>query len=991
MHAWSVQMTSRRAAAATVSCAGLPPAPSSPPGSDFSPPCQPRIRRHGLFISAVACVEPVPPGPYRPASTPRRCRNGGLAPGRRHGPQTPVSNRPWQAALAAGALLYALDSPGVHAQSTEPVPSAALLDAVQVTGSHIRGAELSGVGPVTVVDAQAIERSGVSSIEVLLQRLPVSAGAAGNQTNAYWTGDGWGTSQVSLRGLGPSRTLVLLNGRRVVAGGTGANSAVDLNAIPVAMIQRIEILKDGASAIYGADAVAGVVNIITKHGLDGAEFGVKVGQTTRNDGEDMAADLAWGTRSDRGFLTLGLSYSEGRAVRMSDRQPCALGEVAGRLECVGSSSTIGGRALLADGTMVNFNQVPGGDGDFYEPYGPQHNADIHAALNAVNPIQRLSMTAFGNLALTDDVTLFTELLHANRQSEQLASPGSLGQYRAVDIAAGHPTNPTGQDLVLQRRRLEEGGPRIAYQDVDTVRAVLGLEGRFGNGWSWDAAVNYGRSTSSDGFTNVANLDRVENTLDTGLCSNASGAAIPCADYLGYGDVTPDVLDYILFTTRNSGGNDLLAFTANVGGELLELPAGRVEFASGIEIREESGWRHPDALTRLGIANTNLADDVDGEYRAREAFVEFSVPLLEGLALADSMTFNAALRYSDYDLFGSDANYKLSLDWQLVPSFKLRATRATAFRIPSIPQLFGGVSTGNLTTSDPCSDWSSLPASSTLHLNCQADGVPAGYTQLGNTVLTTGGGNIDLQPEDADTLSVGAAWTPASAPGLTLAVDYYDIRIDNAVQSVAGSTKLALCYDTPELAHPFCADSHFTRNPATGEIDFLSNQPVNAASEQISGVDLGLLYAFDAAGLQATVDIDVSYLREYSVRPYEGADLIEYAGRITGGQGSYAKWRSYGSLTLAQGPWTGAWSVQYIGHADDINANPGDIGARAPSMLYHNAWGRYAFGEAFDIALGIDNLFDRRAPFIRSYTDANTDTMTYDLLGRRWHLALNYRW
>ncbi|WP_149193462.1 TonB-dependent receptor [Luteimonas suaedae] len=898
-------------------------------------------------------------------------------------------------ALAIAALTTAGVPSAAFAQTIDDradASEAATLETVTVTGSHIKRAAISGVGPVTVIDAEAIERSGVTSVETLLQRLPASAGFGGNQTNAYWADNGYGTAQINLRGLGINRTLVLLNGRRMVNGGTGANSSVDLNTIPVALIERIEVLKDGASAIYGADALAGVVNIITKRDFEGVEASVRYGQTTKGDGEEGAADLVWGTTGERGSLVAAISYSESREVNMADRQPCGLGESDGRLVCVGSSATIGGRAVLADGSSVNFNQDPDGDGDFYEPYSPdKHNFNSNPYLNAVNPIKRLSFSAFGHLALSDDVRLFTELMASNRRSDQLATAGSLGLYRPVEIAADHPTNPTGQDLLLQRRRLMEAGTRDFFQDVDTFRVVAGLEGRFGIGWDWSVALNWGRNTGVDGSTNVANLDRVDQTLDRSVCSDAPGAAIPCGDYLGYGDLSREVLDYILFTTRDTGGNEQKSFTANLSGQVFELPAGWVGVAAGVEVREERGWRDPDQLTVLGIANSNQQDPIDGEYLAKEAFAEVAIPLLQSRLLAESLTLNAAVRHSDYDLFGADTNYKIGLDWQVVPALKLRANYATAFRIPNVPELFGGVSEGNLTTTDPCSGWSNLPSSSVVYQNCQASGVPAGYTQLGNTILTTVGGNQDLEPEDARTLTLGVVWTPAFAEDLTLTLDYFNIRIDNAIQRIDGSTKLAVCYDTPGLAHPFCDSSSFTRNAQTGEVDFLSAQPVNAASERVSGIDLGLLYQFGIGDVDAALNWDVSYLRRYDVQPFPGAEEIHYAGKITGGRGSYARWRSLGSLTLAQGPWSGAYTLQYIGSADDINASPGDIGDHAPSLTYHNVQLQYAVNEAFDIAFGIDNLWDKRAPFIQSYTDANTDTMTYDLLGRRWNARFAYRW
>jgi iron complex outermembrane receptor protein len=892
-------------------------------------------------------------------------------------------------ATALGLLLL---SNGAYAQ--QPATASALaatpMERVQITGSRInlKQEQLSGVGPVTVIDAEAIQRSGAISIETLLQRMPSSAGTAGNQSSAYWTSNGYGTTQVNLRGLGIDRTLVLLNGRRVVAGGTGANSSVDLNMIPVAMIERIEVLKDGASAIYGADAVAGVVNIITKKAIDGVEMSVRYGKTEQGDGEEKAADLVWGTRGERGSLMASLNYSESGEVNLASRAPCALFEEDGKLVCTGSSSTVGGRARLADGRRINFNQDAGGNPRGFETYSAaKHGYNSNPFLNAVNPIKRIGFTAFGNMRLNDNVEMFTELLFTNRKSEQLATPGAIGANRPINIAASHPTNPTGQNLVLERRRVAEVGPRNFFQETNTFRIASGLKGAINDKWDWSASVNWGRNTGIDGMTNIINLDRVDATLDAANCGKTPTSA-PCGNYLGYGNLTPAVLDFIHFDTRDHGGNDQKSFNAGVSGQLFNMPAGAVGFASGFEYRQEKGWRDPDSLIVSGAANTNRQDPIAGEYSAREVFAEVSVPLLAKLPLVDSLTLNAAARYSDYSLFGSKSTYKAGLDWQVIPSLKIRANRSTAFRVPGVPELFGGVSEGNLTTTDPCNSWNTQDPNSNVYKNCQASRVPVGFKQFGPSILTTGGGNVDLEPEDADTFTVGAVWTPSKS--VTLTLDYFNIEIDNAIQTVPGSTKLSVCYNSPGLSHIFCSPSSFTRDPATGEINFLSSQPANAAQQRVSGIDLGALYDFRAYGWNVALNADVSRLNRFDVAPFPGGETIEYAGKITGGRGSYAEWRAATGLTAANGPWSGSYNIQYIGSADDINASAGDIGARAPSVAYHNASVKYALSKAMTLSVGVDNLLDKAPPYIQSWTDGNTDTMTYDLLGRRWHVRLGYR-
>ena len=891
---------------------------------------------------------------------------------------------------AALALMVLQQSAYAQQPATGDTAVTAGVQRVQVTGSRInlRQEQVSGVGPVTVIDAETIQRSGAISIETLLQRLPSSAGTAGSQTSAYWTSNGYGTTQVNLRGLGIDRTLVLLNGRRVVSGGTGANSSVDLNMIPVAMIERIEVLKDGASAIYGADAVAGVVNIITKKAFDGVEASVRFGRTERGDGDEKSADLVWGSRGERGSLMASLNYSESGEVNLASRAPCSLFEDDGELVCSGSSSTVGGRARLADGRRVNFNQDPNGNPRGFETYSAaKHAYNSNPFLNAVNPIKRIGVSAFGNTRLTDSVDMFTELMFTNRKSRQLATPGAIGVYRPIEIAASHPTNPTGQNLTLERRRVAEVGPRHFFQETNTFRIVAGLKGALGEKWDWSASLNWGRNTGVDGMTNIINLDRVDATLNAATCGKSPTAA-PCGNYLGYGNLSPAVLEYIHFTTRDHGGNDQKSFNASVSGELFALPAGPVGFASGFEYRREQGWRDPDSLIVWGAANTPAMDPIAGEYSAREVFAELSVPLLAKLPLVQSLTMNAAARYSDYSLFGSQATYKLGLDWQVIPSLKMRANRSTAFRVPNVPELFGGVSEGNLTTTDPCNNWNTLDPNSAVYKNCQASGVPVGFRQFGPSILTTGGGNQKLEPEEADTFTVGMVWTPSRA--LTLTLDYFNIEIDNAIETVPGSTKLSVCYNSPGLSHIFCRPSSFTRDPRTGEINFLSSQPENAAQQKVAGLDFGAMYDFSLFGWASSLTADVSRLNRFDVTPFPGGEVIEYAGKITGGRGSYAKWRSTASLSSSSGPWSGSYTVQYIGKAEDINAAPEDIGSRAPSIAYHNASVKYAFNKAMAVSFGVDNLFDKRAPYIQSWTDGNTDTMTYDLLGRRWHVRLGYK-
>jgi outer membrane receptor protein involved in Fe transport len=302
----------------------------------------------------------------------------------------------------------------------------------------------------------------------------------------------------------------------------------------------------------------------------------------------------------------------------------------------------------------------------------------------------------------------------------------------------------------------------------------------------------------------------------------------------------------------------------------------------------------------------------------------------------------------------------------------------------VPELFGGVSEGNLTTTDPCSRYSAS-GNATLIANCRASGVPANYVQLGNTILTTVGGNQKLKPESSRTWTIGTVIRPKGlVPGLSFTADWFDIDIKDAIRAIPGSTKLAVCYASANLSHPFCSD--FKRSTLTGEVIDLSAQPINTGREQMNGLDLGLVYDRNVGGVALTIDLNLTYLNKYDILPFPGGAPIRFDGHIGGGNGGYAKWRGYGVITGRKDGFSATWSTQWIGKATDFNAAATDIGYRTPNVFYHNAQLAYEINERTRFQIGVDNLFNRKAPYIKSFTDANTDTMTYDLLGRRFYVG-----
>lgn len=853
------------------------------------------------------------------------------------------------------------------------------VERIEITGSRIKRVDMESASPVTVIDAAQISMSGISNVESLLQEMSFSAGVAGNATNAYWTSGGYGTAQVNLRGLGIKRTLVLFNGRRVVGGGTGANSSVDLNMIPTSMIERIEVLKDGASAIYGADAVAGVVNIITKKEFDGAELSVKAGITDESDGENQDVSLTLGGNFDRGNAVLSLSYTNTEAVKQSDRVDCPkFGDENGDFHCFGSSTTEGGRALLADGSGVQFNQDPNGNGDAFEEYNSaKHGFDWLPYLNAVSPMERINISSFVNYELNDSINLFTEAMYTKRKGEQIVTPRRL---TGVQVSSDFLYNPTGQDLELNSRRNTELGAPFFFQETDTVRIVLGLDGEFNNGWSWDVAYNYGRNTGTDGWTFDIDPAAAAQTLDDSICTFDNSNGIPCGDWFGVDELSPEVIDHVKYRREGTGGNEMRTWTANIGGDLFELPAGTLAFAAGAERRWEDGWRDPDST----VLRNGQEDAIAGHFDVSEAYVELSVPLLADLPFVQNLTAEMAARYSDYSTVGDETTYKLGLTWKVFDGLMLRGVQSTSFRAPVITELFGGTNGENLRTIDPCEG-----ASGNIATNCLADGVPTDFVQDGTTVLTNVGGNPELGAESADTTTVGIVWEPGFVEGLSTTLDYFNIEIEDSITSVNGSDSLKLCYEDPAGNADFC--DTFTRHPVTKQINELNQRPVNAAVEKVSGVDFNITYKFDMFGMSAKTNLDVTKLLDHESTPFDGQPTIDKVGFITEDQGSYTEWRSNLNFTLAADDWSATYSLRYIGEADDVNGGDFDPqGKSVDAVFYSDLQGGYQINDSLNLSAGIDNLFDEKAPYLTSWNDANTDVMTYDLLGRRGFVKATYR-
>ena len=933
------------------------------------------------------------------------------------------------------ALLLASLAP--MAAVAQDAPSDPLeLDRVEVTGSRIKKAELEGQTPVQTITRADIERSGLGSIGDILQQLTASGSALNTRFNSSGNfgfppdggGVGAGAATVDLRHLGPKRVLVLVDGVRWVneSSASGVGGVVDLNTIPVGIIDRIEVLEDGASSIYGSDAIAGVVNIITRRDYDGASVAVQYGEYSEGDGETGSVDLSFGTRGERHSFFFGASYHEQRQILSRDREQSSL-PVPGTGLARGSSAIPSGRFMFTDpdtGASFDITPRPGvanptfdrtqtgcdrTDGFIcYSDATPFNFAEYNLLLT---PSTRKSVFGQVRFDLTDATTWYMRSLYNNRKSanQAAAEPFFLGTLAPTNFwadnavfSANNPNNPFGFDLdpndnmgLIGYRPLE-GGPRRFEQDVDTFYVGTGLEGSFAVGEGsmfWD--VNLAHSTNRAVQTNYGsyNARRLSLALGDPAACAAEPGCVP-ASLIGPGALMPEVLAFIQPVIQDRSENRLTLFSANLSGDLFELPAGMAAFATGYEYRRYSGSYTPDGLTLRGEYNGVPSLPTSGEYDVNEFYGEFSIPLLAGLSLVDRLDLSLAGRYSDYSTSGAETTAKAGLRWQVNDGFLLRGTWAEGFRAPTIGELFGAASGFDAVLNDPCSS----PIAPGLEANCATLGVPGGYTQPNPQISVLTGGNIDLAPELAESVSAGFVWSPAFGRGtgwserFDVQVTWYKHRVTGAIQALDAQTQLDLCVAT--LDPTYCGG--ISRNN-TGAISQFSNFLTNLGRIDTRGWDFDVFWTLPTTSAgQFLVSSRTTLVDSYFAVGADGARQPQAVGREVNNSG-IPKWSSNLTLDWAHANLFGSWSVR---HVSSLWEECGPIAAfevcrdqaaginRLGSVTYHDA--RFGVSTGWlggsRFSVGVNNVFEKEPPICVSCTLNGYDASLYDIPGGRfWYL------
>ena len=905
---------------------------------------------------------------------------------------------------------------------------AAKNEVITVTGSLIGRKEVDSPSPVSVVDKEKLESAGVTNVGDILQRIP----AQGNAINAQNNNGGDGSTRINLRSIGTQRTLVLLNGRRVVASGLGADDSVDIGTIPLSMIERVEVLKDGASAIYGSDAIAGVVNIITRQNFNGTEASAYSSTSQKGDGTNYDLSFVTGQSTNKGNITFAAGYQKQYKIMAGDRKFSATTSLydydAGQAILSGSGSTPTGKINTVDAKNNKVLNVPGcsanlctadGMGGFRNYIAPTPTAFNDAynfqTLNyLVTPSSRVNLFSNGHYEVAKGIDAFYEAQYNSRKSEQqLAEEPISTATAAAPISADSYFNPFHQTVADYSRRLVEFGTRNAKQDVDTVRLVAGLRGTLPDelpvvhNWKWEASYNYGRSTSTDTTTGDLILSHLRaalgpsflDTSDGVVKCGKQGAIIKGCVPLGLlipGQVSTDAINYLTFTSINSGLDEQHVAQATLSGRLVELPNhGDISLAVGGDYRFEKGASQTDPLTATGDTTGNATAPTSGSYHVTEGFGELSIVPVSGLEYLKWLEIDAAGRAYDYSTFGSGVTGKVSALARTAGGLALRGTYGNGFRAPTVSELFAGQADNFVTLPDPCDTAGGTKVlTPTARTKCDAQGVSSVATFTTTQQRAKIGGNPNLSPEKATNLTVGGVYEPIANLDFTL--DYWHIQIDNAIQTLPTATLLAQCYQGG--LDNFC--NEIQRDPTTGVITYIYNLNQNVGGVTTSGLDFSAAYSWKSDFGTFRHAFEGTYLFKYNldtgtVDPDTGKEQIIH-GRNFYDLGVNPDWK-FNLLTFWSHPsgFGAGGNLRFINgfeECDSDNCNDSTnlrrhVKAYATGDLYVD----YAFKNPagiMKVVAGMNNVSNAQPPVIYNGSSINTDPSAYDFVGRQFYLRIS---
>ena len=904
------------------------------------------------------------------------------------------------------------------------------LEEVIVTGSRIKRADLSSVTPVSVVTGEEFRISGNLNVEQKLAELPQTLPAFGPSSN----NPGDGTARVDLRGLGTFRTLVLVNGRRYIpATQTGV---VDLNTIPGTLIKQVDITTGGASAVYGSDALAGVVNFQLVDDFQGAQFTALYDIATEGDAEKINFDFTVGGNFDdgRGNAVIYGSVSD-RAALLSDARDfsnVSLVQGANNQLVPGGSSGIPGTRLFGGPTLPNGQTLgffnPDGSGRAFQDPADRFN---YAPDNFLQlPQERYLISAMGHYDLTDNARLYSEMTFVrNTVPQELApTPAFLSTLQvnpdspffAPDVQAALNTIRTdtngdgvvnGNDnafLGLIGRRMVENGSRQSIDTRDANRILLGVDGDINDVWSYDAYYSRATLDQSNLLNNDVSDSRFRQAVlvtdDGTACQNPAGGCAPL-NIFGAGNISDAAIGFVNIGATNVTSIVQEVIQGSVAGTLGSLPSTDKEIGVvvGVEYRKDESIFRPDTFLASGdVLGFNAGNPTEGKYDSTELFTEISVPL------TDQLEFWGAYRYSDYSNIGGVSSFATALSFSPTDQMRFRVGYQQAVRAPNVSELFSGGGNGFPAATDPCSVGGFVAGLTDAAL-CAASGVPAGqvgvFTQANGQIEGNFGGNTNLSEESSDTFTLGAVFQPTDNVDIT--IDYFQIEIEDAISVLGGSVNnvLDICFN--QLKDPssdFC--QAVSRRP-DGNVNVVNVLNENISLIETSGIDLAVNFTkdldFGIGGNDSTLVINTkaTYLLDFDVTPVDdfATKVNECAGTFGLTCGNPLNELIVNTrITWDSGPWGITSLVRYLSSVDDDSISNNGVAASSlatPTLsdeIYLDIAASYEFSDDFSINFGINNILDTLpTPLDNDIAEqSNSYPSTYDLLGPRVFFSVDYR-
>jgi outer membrane receptor protein involved in Fe transport len=953
----------------------------------------------------------------------------------------------------------ALAQDAAPAEQTAPTEEAQP-EEVLVTGSRIVMPGAVSASPLQSVGAAQIQEAGAINVQEVLLRNPTFGSPGISRTNSSFATQSAGVATVNLRNLGEDRTLVLVNGRRFVSGVPGAN-AVDLNVIPTQFLSRVDILTGGSSAVYGSDAVAGVVNMVYKTDFEGVQVDGQMGISEYGDGADKQVNLLVGKNfaDGRGNIMLFGGYSKEGTVlkrnRFTEAGSSAIDRTSNTLTpndpfVLFSGFTPGGRFYAGDSVFSY-----GSDNQLRDCTGVScggFNRSDYRYLAV--PVERYVAAGRANFEVSDAFNLFFEGNYAKTKSDTVIEPFPLssdlvtiasGGQTAIETRVGGVTyrNPFVPDAIFNAatdtngdglrdiffdRRLADFGPRTSHASRDLFRIAGGVNGKFlDNRFSYEVYGIYGKTVEnqtgngqydSRRFTAALNAyrDPVTNQI---VCADPAARAAGCvpANIYGINALAP-AAGYIAAPTSLRSEITQTVFGGNVSGKLFSLfGADPIGISIGTEYRRESSSNVFDVLTQQGLNGNNALPSTAGKFHVWEGFAEAVVPLISNQPFFHSLSVRGAVRVSDYSTVGSTFSYNYGGEWAPIEDIRFRVMQARSVRAPNINELFAAPQQDFPSgLQDPCAGITAT-TTGTLATNCRAaPGVSANIAANGAFTVTQAdlqgvtsfaGGNPLLQEEKSDSFTAGVVIAPRSIPALrnlVLTVDYFNIRIEDAIVSTPLQFILNQCYNQSVAAY---CDMVVRRTGvvganSAGSLDEVNTGPTNSGGAKTSGIDVALDWQARVAGGSFNFHGAYTHLLTGYTIPLPGSPRDNFAGELAADASINAPRDKFsvsagyevkGIGFTMTGTWIGPVTLddQLIAGDTPVSGtnNPSNPLYRIGSQFYLDSQIRVRTSDDFEFYVGAKNLLNNKPPFLADIggtAGQDTDAGTYDPLGRRFYVG-----